>query len=243
MSANSALALNLKQVRKKLHDYCVEAERRADDVTLLAVSKTKPLPMLIEAHQLGQKHFAENYAQEAIEKRTRAPFDDGIWHFIGPLQSNKTRGIAEHFDWVHTVERLKTAQRLSDQRPIELPPLNVLIQVNISRDSAKSGVTPDQCAALARQISILPRLSFRGLMTIPAFELSEAELLEQFRQLETLQVALSNEFPDCTELSMGMSNDYHLAIAAGATMVRIGSDIFGARQQNQKTQLSSKDNA
>jgi pyridoxal phosphate enzyme (YggS family) len=187
------------------------------------------MEQLEQAYQGGARHFAENYAQEAVEKRQSWRFEDCTWHFIGPLQSNKSRAIAECYDWVHTIDRLKIAQRLNNQRPESMPPLNVLIQVNISNDPAKSGVPISKVYALAEQIVKLPRLKFRGLMTITAFDLPEADLKHQFLQLKSLQNTLMKDFPDCIELSMGMSADFELAIDCGSTMVRVGSDIFGKR--------------
>ncbi len=229
----------IRDVQQRIRDACSHANRPESEVTLLAVSKTKPLTDLIEAYEAGQRHFAENYAQEAVEKRQQAPFLDAQWHFIGPLQSNKTRPIAEHFDWVHTVDRMKIAQRLSDQRPPDRPALNVLIQVNISHDPAKAGVLPSQVMALADKVALLPNLKLRGLMTITANDLSEETLRQQFMELKNLQSTLIKQHSDCTELSMGMSGDFPLAIACGATMVRIGSDIFGSRTPNQTTQRSN----
>lgn len=226
---NLQLKSRLNAVFERIDSACINAGRERSSVTLLAVSKTKPLADLISAYEAGQRHFAENYAQEAVEKRQNAPFSDAVWHFIGPLQSNKTRPIAEHFDWVHTIDRAKIARRLSDQRPPGCAPLNLLIQVNISKDPAKSGVTPVQAVTLAEQIAELPNVRFRGLMTILEADLPEAERLAQFQSLKNLQSDLIKDHPQCTELSMGMSSDFELAIAAGATMVRVGSDIFGSR--------------
>lgn len=226
---NLLLSSRLESVTDRIIASCTAANRPIDEVSLLAVSKTKPLEHLEQAYQAGARHFAENYAQEAVDKRIAWPHNDCTWHFIGPLQSNKTRGIAEHYDWVHSVNRFKIAQRLNDQRPDSLPPLNVLIQVNISNDPAKSGVFPDEVYALAKQLLTLPKLKFCGLMTITAFDLPEADLKHQFAQLKTLQNTLMKDFPDCLELSMGMSADFELAIHCGATMVRVGSDIFGPR--------------
>ncbi len=223
------LTSRLNAVRQRLIKACEKASRPQGEVTLLAVSKTKPLADVIVAYNAGQRHFAENYAQEAIEKRQKAPFSDSIWHFIGPLQSNKTRPIAEHYDWVHTIDRLKIAQRLSYQRPDTLPPLQLLIQVNISKDPAKSGVLLSQVEKLAEQIAELPKVTFRGLMAIPEADLTSDVLAAQFSELKNLQLTLINKHPQCTELSMGMSNDFEIAIANGATMVRVGSDIFGYR--------------
>ena len=223
------MSSRLADVNHRIELACDQAQRARSSVTLLAVSKTKPLADLVTAYQAGQRHFAENYAQEAVDKAEAAPFDDAIWHFIGPLQSNKSRGIAEQFDWLHSMDRFKLAQRLNDQRPAEKAPLNVLIQVNISQDPAKSGVKPDQVAVLATQILALPRLQFRGLMAIPAADLPLATLTAQFQELKRLQQSLIKDFPECTELSIGMSGDFPTAIDCGATMVRIGTDIFGAR--------------
>ncbi|TXR51442.1 YggS family pyridoxal phosphate-dependent enzyme [Reinekea thalattae] len=223
------LESQLASVNQRIVEACSKTKRNCDDVALLAVSKTKPLADIITLYQAGHRQFAENYAQEGVEKCQQAPFDDAIWHFIGPLQSNKTKLIAEHFDWVHTIDREKIARRLSDQRPPEKPPLNLLIQVNISQDPAKSGVTAAQAVTLAKQISVLPNVRLRGLMTILEAQLSEQHRLAQFQELKKLQQALIKEHPDCKELSMGMSSDFELAIQAGATMVRVGSDIFGKR--------------
>jgi len=223
------LSARLDDVNHRITLACERANRPRSAVTLLAVSKTKPLEDVIAAYQAGQRHFAENYAQEAVDKAQAAPFDEAIWHFIGPLQSNKSRGIAEQFDWLHSMDRFKLAQRLNAQRPADKPPLNLLIQVNISQDPAKSGVKPDQVAVLAQRLAELPRLRLRGLMAIPAADLPEATLSAQFLELKKLQQALIRDFPDCTELSIGMSGDFPIAIDCGATMVRIGTDIFGAR--------------
>lgn len=219
----------ISEVNQRISQACEDANRQRSEVTLLAVSKTKPLADILEAYQCGQRHFAENYAQEAVEKHQTAPFSDAQWHFIGPLQSNKTKIIAEHFDWVHTIDRMKIAQRLNDQRPSNLPRLKVLIQVNISQDPAKAGVLPSQVMHMAEQIAKLPRLQLKGLMTITANGLEPDALAAQFRELKNLQSTLITQHGDSTELSMGMSNDFPLAIACGATMVRVGSDIFGTR--------------
>jgi pyridoxal phosphate enzyme (YggS family) len=226
---NLSVTSRLTSVRERIDAACQQSERPTDEVTLLAVSKTKPLANIVEAYEAGQRDFGENYAQEMVEKCQQSLLDDIQWHFIGPLQSNKSRPIAEHADWVHTIDRLKIAQRLSDQRPDAKPPLNVLIQVNISDDPAKAGVTPSQVEKLAEQIAQLPNLTLKGLMTITATGLNDAELAKQFGELKNLQLALIKRYSSCTEVSMGMSSDFELAIACGATMVRVGSDIFGAR--------------
>lgn len=219
----------LNHIRSSIENACILYNRDPQEVTLLAVSKTKPMADLEAAYANGQRDFGENYAQEAVEKYDNAVFKEGIWHFIGPLQSNKTRPIAERYDWVHTVDRLKIAQRLSDQRPTAKKPLNVLIQVNISNDPAKAGVLLSQVSQFAEQVSELANLSLRGLMAIPANGLSSDELANQYAQLKLAQTRLLKAHPNCTELSIGMSGDYKIAIAQGATFVRIGSDIFGQR--------------
>ncbi|EAR07428.1 YggS family pyridoxal phosphate-dependent enzyme [Reinekea blandensis] len=219
----------LAQVNAKIHAACTKNDRPESEVTLVAVSKTKPAARVREAWEAGARHFGENYAQELAEKVQELKLDKAQWHFIGPLQSNKTRLIAEHADWVHTIDRLKIARRLSDQRPPDRAPLNVLIQVNISDDPAKAGVDLSQIAGLADRIATLPNLTLRGLMTITAANLDEATLAAQFRELKNAQADLITHHPTCTEVSMGMSQDFELAIANGATMVRVGSDIFGHR--------------
>ena len=229
---DNALPESLASARERLRRALEEAERSPTSATLLAVSKTKPADMLREAWQHGQREFGENYLQEALDKQAALEDLDGIvWHFIGPLQSNKTRAVAEQFAWVHSVDRLKIAKRLSEQRPAALPPLNVCLQVNISREASKSGVLPEDALALAQEIAALPGLALRGLMAIPA----PAETLEIQRQplaalrqlLEELQAALP-EAPLDT-LSMGMSDDLEAAVLEGATLVRLGTAIFGAR--------------
>ncbi|WP_422102838.1 YggS family pyridoxal phosphate-dependent enzyme [Vreelandella sp.] len=229
---DNALPESLASARERLRRALEEAGRSPTSATLLAVSKTKPAEMLRQAWQHGQREFGENYLQEALDKQVALEDLDGIvWHFIGPLQSNKTRAVAEQFAWVHSVDRLKIAKRLSEQRPATLPPLNVCLQVNISREATKSGVLPEDALALAQEIAALPGLALRGLMAIPA----PAETLEAQRQplaalrqlLETLQTALP-EAPLDT-LSMGMSDDLEAAVLEGATLVRLGTAIFGAR--------------
>ena len=229
---DNALPESLASARERLRRALEDAGRSPTSATLLAVSKTKPAEMLREAWQHGQREFGENYLQEALDKQAALEDLDGIvWHFIGPLQSNKTRAVAEQFAWVHSVDRLKIAKRLSEQRPAALPPLNVCQQVNISREATKSGVLPEGTLALAQEIAALPGLALRGLMAIPA----PTETLEAQRQplaalrqlLEELQAALP-EAPLDT-LSMGMSDDLEAAVLEGATLVRLGTAIFGAR--------------
>ncbi|GGX42974.1 YggS family pyridoxal phosphate-dependent enzyme [Saccharospirillum salsuginis] len=227
----NAIADNLASVKARIRSACERAGRSADDVTLVAVSKTWPLADLLAAVSAGATDLGENYVQESVDKVDAWSGPRPVWHFIGPLQSNKTRAIAERFDWVQTIDRLKIARRLSDQRPESIPPLNVCLQVNISRDPAKSGVTPDEVTELARSVSELPRLRLAGLMAIPALDLPEAELKAQFLQLKSLRDTLITDFPDCQALSMGMSQDFEIAIECGATHVRVGSAIFGQRHR------------
>lgn len=234
-----ALPESLAQAHERLSNALKKAERPLDSATLLAVSKTKPASMIRQAWQHGQREFGENYLQEALEKQTElADLDDIVWHFIGPLQSNKTRAVAESFAWVHSVDRLKIAKRLSEQRPEHLPPLNICLQVNISHEASKSGVMPDEVMALAKEVAALPRLCLRGLMAIPAPANSLAEQrapLAALRQLlETLQAALPDAPLDT--LSMGMSDDLEAAVLEGATLVRLGTAIFGARTTQHATQ-------
>lgn len=207
------------------------AGRTPASVTLLVVSKTFPAAAVREAHAAGARRFGENYVQEGLDKITElADLRDQLeWHLIGPLQSNKTRPVAEAFDWVHSVDRLKTAARLSEQRPAELPPLNICLQVNISGEASKSGVAPDELAALAQQVAALPRLRLRGLMAVPepAVDL-EAQRLPH-RALAALFADLNVQGLALDTLSMGMSADLEAAVAEGATMVRVGSAIFGSR--------------
>ncbi len=219
---------NLQVVRERIARAARAAGRDPVSVTLLAVSKSQPVARIEEAHAAGHKAFGENYVQEALEKMDALP---GLeWHLIGPLQSNKTRMAAERFGWVHTLEREKIARRLSEQRPAGLPPLNVLIQVNVSGEATKSGVADEAIAALARAIAPLPRLRLRGLMAVPEPTLDVALQGKRFRTVKAAFENLKDEFGLDT-LSMGMSDDMEAAIAEGATLVRIGTAIFGTRKE------------
>ncbi|KHA74283.1 hypothetical protein EDF87_106240 [Pseudomonas helmanticensis] len=226
----STIADNISHVGSRIQTATQAAHRPENSVQLLAVSKTKPAQALREAYAAGLRDFGENYLQEALGKQLELADLPLIWHFIGPIQSNKTRAIAEHFDWVHSVDRLKIAQRLSEQRPAELPPLNICIQVNVSGEASKSGCTPDDLPALAAAISALPRLKLRGLMAIPEPTDDRAEQDAAFAAVQKLQASL--DLPLDT-LSMGMSHDLESAIAQGATWVRIGTALFGARDYSQ----------
>jgi len=219
----------LNVVQDRIRQACTAAGRTVCQVQLLAVSKTKPLSMVLEAYDQGQRHFGENYLQDALEKITTNPHADIVWHFIGAIQSNKTKTIAENFAWVHTLERPKIAQRLNDQRPTSLPPLKVCIQVNISEEVAKSGISLTELPALAAKVDSLPNLDLVGLMCIPAANQPENIQSQAFATMVRARDQLQAQYPQLTELSMGMSGDLDLAIANGTTMVRIGTDIFGAR--------------
>ena len=226
------IAHNLAQVRDKISAAASRCGRASEEVTLLAVSKTKPASAIEEAIAAGQLAFGENYVQEGVEK-IRHFREKGIaglqWHFIGPLQSNKSRLVAEHFDWCHTLDRLRIATRLSEQRPAELGPLNVLIQINISDENSKSGIPLEELDALAAEVVELPNLRLRGLMAIPAPESDYVRQFEVARQMAVAFSGLKTRYPDVDTLSLGMSDDMEAAIAAGSTMVRIGTAIFGAR--------------
>jgi len=227
----STIADNIQLVSSRIQAATAAAGRSENSVQLLAVSKTKPASDLREAYAAGLRDFGENYLQEALGKQLELSDLPLIWHFIGPIQSNKTRAIAEHFDWVHSVDRLKISQRLSEQRPAELPPLNICIQVNVSGEASKSGCTPADLPALAEAISTLPRLKLRGLMAIPEPTEDRAEQDAAFAAVQRLQASLN--LPLDT-LSMGMSHDLESAIAQGATWVRIGTALFGARDYGQQ---------
>jgi pyridoxal phosphate enzyme, YggS family len=226
------IAHNLAQVRDKISAAATRCGRASEEVTLLAVSKTKPASAIAGAIEAGQRAFGENYVQEGVDKIRffqQQGNADLQWHFIGPLQSNKSRLVAEHFDWCHTLDRLRIATRLNDQRPAELGPLNVLIQINISDENSKSGIALDELDALAAEVAALPRLTLRGLMAIPAPESSYERQFAVARQMAVAFEALKARFDTVDTLSLGMSDDMDAAIAAGSTMVRIGTAIFGAR--------------
>ena len=221
----------LHTIHDRITAACVAGLRDAGSVQLLAVSKTKPLLDIEAAYDAGQRQFGENYVQEAIDKiqalQSRCP--DINWHLIGPLQSNKTKIVAEHFDWVQTVDRLKTAERLSSQRPDTLPALNICLQVNISREPNKSGVLPEALPVLAEMVAQLPQLCLRGLMAIPEATLDQEKLTAQLLELQQLFDRMTQIYPAMDTLSVGMSNDLEIAVACGSTLVRVGTAIFGSR--------------
>lgn len=226
----SAIADTLQAVRNRIVDAARAAGRSPEEITLLAVSKTKPLSAVLAAYAAGQHHFGENYAQEGVDKLLAAvSLPELVWHFIGPLQSNKTRLVAEHFHWVHSVDRLKIAERLSAQRPAHLPPLQVCVQVNVSGEQSKSGCSPEAVGELSHAVAALPRLQLRGLMTIPEATNDHAAQHLAFRRLREIREMLQAQGLAVDTLSMGMSHDLEAAIAEGATMVRIGTAIFGER--------------
>lgn len=222
----STIAENIAKVRARIREAAQAAGKDPDKAQLLAVSKTKPAQALREAYACGQHDFGENYLQEALEKQQQLQDLPLVWHFIGPIQSNKTKLIAEHFSWVHSVDRLKIAERLSAQRSARLPALNICLQVNISREASKSGCLPEELPALALAVAKLPNLRLRGLMAIPEPCQDYTAQRAVFAEVRALQAAQNLEL-DC--LSMGMSDDLAAAVAEGATWLRIGSAIFGAR--------------
>jgi pyridoxal phosphate enzyme (YggS family) len=225
----TTIAARLQAVDGRIAAAARAAGRLPQDVTLVAVSKTFPATAIAEAHAAGQRDFGENYLQEALDKIAALADPALVWHFIGPIQSNKTRPIAEAFAWVHGIDRQKIAQRLSDARPADLPPLQVCLQVNVSGEASKSGVDPAQALDLARSVAVLPRLRLRGLMAIPEPTEDAALQRARFRRLRELRQEIAAAGIALDTLSMGMSGDMEAAIAEGATMVRIGTAIFGAR--------------
>mgnify|MGYP000694503102 FL=1 len=228
------IASRLLAIKDQIASLTRQAGRAPDDVQLLAVSKTKPIEAIYAAYQAGQRQFGESYVQEAIPKiqllQTNPDYADIEWHFIGPLQSNKTKPVAEHFDWVHSVDREKIAQRLNEQRPAHLPALNVCLQINISGEQTKSGINADEVFGLAGIISQFPRLKLRGLMTIAENTDDMNVVRDNFLHMQQLFNQLKSQYPSVDTLSMGMTDDMPLAINCGSTMVRIGTAIFGSRE-------------
>ena len=229
---------NITHALQTVHDQIAELEHRYQrtpgSVTLLAVSKTKPLAAVLEAHAAGQNDFGENHLQDALTKMDKFPGDSINWHFIGPVQSNKTRQIATRFAWVHSIDRLKIAERLNEQRSADLKPLNICIQVNLSGEQSKSGVHPEQLPELAAAIDEFPNLTLRGLMTLPQPSNDLATQRSPFALLRKLRDDLRATHSSMDSLSMGMTNDLEAAIAEGSTIVRIGTAIFGARSSAPK---------
>jgi pyridoxal phosphate enzyme (YggS family) len=221
-----AIKDNIAAVELQIASACQLAHRNADDVTLLAVSKTKPIEMLEQAYHAGQRNFGENYVQEAVEKIIALKNKpDIIWHFIGPIQTNKTKLIASHFSWVHSIDRIKVAKRFNEHRSGQDTPLNICLQVNISGELSKAGVLPEALPELLAVIETCDNLCLRGLMAIPEKNAAQAS----FIKMQNLFIELKQQYPTMDTLSMGMSADLQLAIDAGSTLVRIGTAVFGAR--------------
>jgi pyridoxal phosphate enzyme (YggS family) len=225
----TTIALNLQATNAAIATATVAAGRNVNEIKLLAVSKTFPAEAIREAYQAGQRDFGESYVQEALPKLAELHDLPIVWHYIGPLQSNKTRVIAAHFAWVHSIDRLSIAQRLSAQRPADLPPLHVCLQVNVSGEDSKSGVAAADIGALAAAVAALPHLKLRGLMAIPAPTDDEVAQRAAFAQVSHILQALNQQGYALDTLSMGMSHDFPAAIAEGATIVRVGTAIFGNR--------------
>ena len=221
---------NLSFLRDLLIESAKKAERDPDSVRLLAVSKKQPLSRVLEAAAAGQRDFGENLVQEGVAKVEKTAGEGLTWHFIGHLQTNKTRAVAEHFDWVHSIDRLKVARRLNDQRPDGMPPLQVCLQVNIDDEADKSGVAAEALPELAAAVAELPNLELRGLMCLPAIRTDPVAQREPFRRLRLLAEALARDGIETDTLSMGMSGDFEAAILEGATIVRIGTALFGPRE-------------
>ncbi len=226
----SMISDNLRKVNAQIHAACDEFARPRDAVRLLAVSKTFSAAAVREAYAAGQRCFGENYIQEGVDKTLAlADLPDLEWHMIGPIQSNKTRLVAEHFQWVHSVDRLKIAQRLSEQRPVHLPPLQVCLQVNMDGGANKSGCLPAEALGLALEIATLPNLQLRGLMVIPEPAPDFIAACAAFMPARGLFASTKEKIPSLDTLSMGMSADLQAAVKEGSTMVRVGTAIFGAR--------------
>lgn len=231
MSSPQTITANIAALRQRIVQSASDAGRDPAEITLLAVSKTRSAEEVAVALDAGLTQIGENYLQEAVDKQAALQGRNACWHFIGPIQSNKTREIASHFDWVHSVDREKIARRLSEQRPEGKPQLKICLQVNISREDSKSGVLPEDALTLAKQITALPALQLRGLMAIPAASDDPAEQRAAFAALRALRDTLQQALPDQTldTLSMGMSGDMDAAIAEGSTLIRIGTALFGPR--------------
>ncbi len=227
----NTIAIRLTDVQQQIHSAATKYGRPTNSIQLLAVSKTRPAEDIRAAFEAGQHCFGESYLQEAIEKIQQLSGIQAEWHFIGRIQSNKTKIIAEHFDWVHGLCSIKHAQRLNDQRPDTLPPLNVCLQINLSHEASKAGIAPDEAAGLAQQIYNLPRLQLKGLMTLPAPTETVEQQRQPFQALRKLRDKIQTTGQPLNTLSMGMSGDLEAAIAEGATIVRVGTAIFGPRNQ------------
>lgn len=225
-----SIADKIRLVRQRIENAQKKAGHSQQNITLLAMSKTKPAELIRQANLAGLRHFGENYAQEACCKMAELADLDLCWHFTGPIQTNKTKLIADSFSWVHTVDRLKVAKRLSTQRPEGQPPLNVCIQVNINQEAEKAGINEHELLGLANDINHLPQLTLRGLMCIPNPRQSTQGLHQTFARMRNLLDKFLRQYPTVDTLSMGMSGDLEIAVAEGSTLVRVGTDIFGPRE-------------
>jgi pyridoxal phosphate enzyme (YggS family) len=225
------LSDNITKLLQRVRRAAEKSQYSHSDILLVAVSKTQPEQAIRAAHKHGLTHFGENYLSEALNKIAALQDLDLTWHFIGPVQANKTAPIAQHFSWVHSIDRAKIAVRLNEQRPPQLPPLQVCLQVNISGEASKSGVRLDELSELARTVLQLPRLQLRGLMAIPAAAADSSTLNAAFGRMREALAELQESVPHADTLSMGMSDDLEIAIAEGATMVRVGTAIFGPRNR------------
>lgn len=224
----TTLINQFKQIRAQIQQAEMIYQRPSGSVMLLAVSKTKPASIIAAAYQAGQRHFGENYCQEALSKQQALGAFDITWHFIGPIQSNKTKAIASHFDWVHSVDNLKIARRLSEQRPCNLAPLNICLQVNISNEASKSGLYLNELAELCEQVAVLPNIKLRGVMAIPSPSSNFEQQCQPYRTLYHAVKKLNKL--ELTTYSFGMSGDLNAAISEGSTIVRVGTALFGTRQ-------------
>jgi len=228
----ATIGANISKVLNRIEHACSTYGRNVDSVSLIAVSKTKPAHLIEYAAECGLQHFGENYLQEAVQKINELPRANKTWHFIGPIQSNKTRPIAQYFDWVHSVDRLKIATRISEQRPPDLPPINLCLQINVSLEDSKAGVTLEQVRELALAVQTLPNIRLRGLMALPRPTETVSEQRQSFALVRQCLQELQSDIPELDTLSMGMSQDLEAAIAEGATMLRVGTDLFGARDRS-----------
>jgi pyridoxal phosphate enzyme (YggS family) len=229
-SDSNSIATQLKSINARIKAAALANHRDPNHIQLLGVSKTKPVSDIVIAYENGQRHFGENYVQESVEKiQALQHLTDILWHFIGPLQSNKSKFIAEHFDWMHSLDRMKIAKRLHEQRSPHQTPLNVCVQVNIDDEQSKAGIAPSEVHNFIEQLQSLNRIKCRGLMTIPKASVSDTERQDSFAEMQALFTACANTFDNIDTLSMGMSNDTNIAIQYGSTMVRVGTAIFGKR--------------
>ena len=228
---NVALLKNIAQIRKRVSDKSSKTPISSKPVTIVAASKSQPIELLRDAAESGIRNFGENYLQEALPKMELLQNLNLTWHFIGPLQSNKAKGVAERFDWIHSVDRLSIAKRLSEKRPVHLKPLNVCLQVNISNESSKSGCRPTETLKLIKEVHTLPHILLRGLMVIPEAIRTRDDSATSFAETRELFELSKTLVPTLDTLSMGMSDDFELAIEHGSTMVRLGTALFGARNR------------